>query len=71
MTRSLSANFRRVRDEIEQYGQEGRDVALTELDNLTLRVPLIKQIATRNFDDVLELLVKGESLSPTLTTLRP
>jgi hypothetical protein len=65
MTRSLSANFRRVRDEIEQYGQEGRDVALTELDNLTLRVPLIKQIATRNFDDVLELLVKGESLSPT------
>jgi hypothetical protein len=69
MTRSLSANFRRVRDEIEQYGQEGRDVALTELDNLTLRVPLIKQIATRNFDDVLELLVKGESLSATSDNL--
>ncbi len=67
MTRSLSANFRRVRDEIEQFGQDGRDPALAELDNLTQRVPIIKQIATRNFDDVYELLVKGDgkSLIPT------
>lgn len=65
MTRSLSANFRRVRDEVEQYGQEGRDAALAELDNLAMRVPLIKQIATRNFDDVHELLVKGQVVSPT------
>lgn len=65
MTRSLSANFRRVRDEIEEYGQDGRDAALAELDNLTQRVPLIKQIATRNFDDVHELLTKGRSATPT------
>ena len=67
MTRSLSANFRRVRDEIEQFGQDGREAALTELDNLTQRVPIIKQIATRNFDDVYELLVRGDgkSLIPT------
>jgi PIN domain len=69
MTRSLSANFRRVRDEIEEYGQEGRDTAITELDNLTQRVPLIKQIATRNFDDVRELLLKGKSLSPSPESL--
>src|SRR5664280_2380345 len=65
MTRSLSANFRRVRDEIVEYGQDGRDAALAELDNLTQRVPLIKQIATRNFDDVHELLIKGRSATPT------
>jgi hypothetical protein len=64
MTRSLSANFRRVRDEIEEYGQDGRDAAIAELDNLTQRVPLIKQIATRNFDDVHDLLIKGQSFSP-------
>lgn len=64
MTRSLSANFRRVRDEIEQYGQEKKDAALAELDNLAQRVPLIKEIATRNFDDVDELLVKGVTIDP-------
>jgi|ERR1035441_3050773 hypothetical protein len=64
MTRSLSANLRRVRDEIEQYGQEKKDAALTELDNLAQRVPLIKEIATRNFDDVHELLVKGTTMDP-------
>lgn len=65
MTRSLSANFRRVRDEIEQYGQDGRDAALGELDNIALRVPLIKQIATRNFDDVRDLLAGGQLMDPT------
>jgi hypothetical protein len=64
MTRSLSANFRRVRDEIEQHGQEKKDAALAELDNLAQRVPLIKEIATRNFDDVDELLVKGVTMNP-------
>jgi hypothetical protein len=66
MTRSTSANFRLVRDEIEKHGQgDGRDAALSELDNLAHTVPLIRQSATRNFDDVHELLVNGRSLSPT------
>lgn len=65
MTRGLSSTFRRVRDEIEQHGQEKKDAALTELDNLTQRVPLINQIATRNFDDVRELLANGRRLLPT------
>lgn len=64
MTRGLSATFRRVREEIEQYGQDKKDAALTELDNLTQRVPLIKQIATRNFEDVHDLLVAGTRLAP-------
>ncbi len=65
MTRGLSATFRRVRDEIEQYGQEKKDAALTELDNLTQRVPLIKQIATRNFEDVHDLLAAAARLGAT------
>jgi len=59
MTRGLSATFRRVRDEVEQYGQDKKDAAVAELGNLTQRVPLIKQIATRNFADVHDLLVAG------------
>jgi PIN domain len=65
MTRSMSANLRRVRDEIEQFGQQDRDAALAELDNMALRVPLIKQIATRNLDDVRDLLAAGHVVTPT------
>jgi hypothetical protein len=71
MTRGLSATFRRVRDEIEQYGQEKKDAALIELDNLTQRVPLIKQIATRNFEDVHDLLAAGAPLSLNASTRPP
>jgi hypothetical protein len=66
MTRSLSSHFRLVRQEIEKHGQgRGRDAALSELDNLAHRVPLINETATRNFDDVHELLVAGKRLAPT------
>ena len=66
MTRSVSAQLRRARDAIEEHGQgDGRQSALTELDNLSHRLPLINQMATRNFDDVRELLAKGRELLPT------
>lgn len=66
MTRSMSTRFRRVRAAIEEHGQgDGRQAALSELDNLTHRVPLINQMATRNFHDVRELLANGRRLSPT------
>ncbi len=49
----MSAHFRRLRAAIDDHGQgEGREAALNELDNLTHRVPLINQMATRNFSDV-------------------
>jgi hypothetical protein len=65
MTRSMSAHFGRVRDAIEQHGQgEGREAALSELDNLTHRVPLINEMAGRNFTDVRELLSGGQRLVP-------
>lgn len=65
MTRSLSAQLGRARDAIEQHGQgDGRQAALNELDNLSHRLPLINQMATRNFEDVRELLAKGRKLSP-------
>jgi hypothetical protein len=66
MTRSVSAQLARARDAIQQHGQgEGRKAALKELDNLTHRLPLINQMATRNFEEVLELVGKGHALSPT------
>lgn len=66
MTRSVSAQLRRARDAIQQHGQSGREAALTELDNLAHRLPLINQMATRNFEDVHELLAQGRELLPTL-----
>lgn len=66
MTRSVSAHLGRARDAIEQHGQgDGRQAALKELDNLSHRLPLINQMATRNFEDVRELLTNGRELSPT------
>lgn len=66
MTRSVSGQLRRARDAIEQHGQgDGRQAALTELDNLAHRLPLINQMATRNFQDVRDLLAKGRELAPT------
>lgn len=66
MTRSVSVQLRRARDAIEQHGQGlGREAALNELDNLSHRLPLINQMATRNFEDVRELLGNGRELAPT------
>jgi hypothetical protein len=66
MTRSVSAQLARARDAIEEHGQGGgRRAALKELDNLSHRLPLINQMATRNFEDVRDLLTKGHGLSPT------
>lgn len=66
MTRSVSGQLRRARDAIEQHGQgDGRQAALTELDNLAHRLPLINQMATRNFKDVRDLLANGRELAPT------
>lgn len=65
MTRGISANFRRVRAEIDAHAQgDGKQAALKELDNLTHRVPLIKQMAARNFTDIRELLTGGHRLEP-------
>ena len=56
VTRSVSAQLGRARGAIEQHGQGyGRHAALKELDNLSHRLPLINQMATRNFDDVRQL----------------
>jgi len=66
VTRSVSAQLGRARGAIEQHGQGyGRHAALKELDNLSHRLPLINQMATRNFDDVRQLLARGRDLAPT------
>jgi hypothetical protein len=66
MTQSMSARRRRVREEIQLHGQgEGRQAALRELDNLERRVPLIRQMAVANFEDIRDLLVACRQLSPT------
>jgi hypothetical protein len=65
LTRSMSETVRLVRKEIVQHGQDDREAALAELDNLTQGIPLLKQSAARNFDEVHEMLVNGRWLTPT------
>lgn len=65
MTRSLSATFRRVREALEEHGRgEDQRTALRQLDDLTHRIPLLNQMATRNFTEILELLHTGHALQP-------
>ncbi len=60
MTRSLSASFSRVRAAIDEYGQgHGRATALDQLDDLMHRVPLMNQMAVKNFGEIRELLNSG------------
>jgi hypothetical protein len=63
--RSVTSTFRQVRDAVHEHGEDvGREEALRQLDDLTHRVPLIIQMATRHFDEILELLQAGRSLEP-------
>jgi hypothetical protein len=66
MTRSFSRELRRVRDLVDEHGQaERRQDALDELADLEHRVPLLNDLAARNFDDVRELLRNGRRLEAT------
>jgi len=66
MTRSVTSTFNRVREAINAHGRGvGRDAAIAQLDDLTHRVPLINQMATRNFDEILELLRGSRRLERT------
>jgi hypothetical protein len=66
MTRSMNATFQKVRAAVNEHGQgAGRDEALKQLDEVTYRLPLVRQMATRHFDEILELLSQGTTIEPT------
>ena len=66
MTRSISSRFREVRKAIEEHGREtNKDKVLSELDNITHQVPIITELATQNFNAILELLHKGKRIQAT------
>ncbi len=66
MTRSVTSTFRRVRAAVNEHGRgEGREETLKHLDDLTHRMPLLNQMAIRQFSEILELLRAGRSLEPT------
>ena len=70
MTRSTAAQLRRARQAIAEHGRgDGRQAALDELDNVVHREPLIKQMATRNFREIVDLLQNGRRLEPSADDL--
>lgn len=61
MTRSVSSKFREVRNAISEHGRgDGKQVAISQLDDITHKGPLINQLATQNFDAILDLLRMNE-----------
>jgi len=65
MARSVTATFHQVRAAVDEHGQgDGREETLKQLDDLTHRVPLINQMAIRQFSEILELLQGGRRLDP-------
>jgi hypothetical protein len=66
MARSVASDFRQVRAAIDLHGRSrGRKAALDLLDDIAHRVPLMNQMATRFFDEILALLRAGRELDIT------
>jgi hypothetical protein len=66
MIRSTSAQLRLARAAVEEHGRgEGRQRVLDELDSVTHREPLIRQMALRNFTEVRDLLEGGRPIEST------
>jgi hypothetical protein len=66
MTRSISSDLRQARFAIDLNGRaRGRKAAIDLLDDVTHRVPLMNQMATRFFDEILDLLRTGRELEVT------
>lgn len=64
MSTNVAERFRLLRRDIVDYGGADSDEALSWIDSLAHQVPMIGAMATRNFEDILELLQKGRSLLP-------
>jgi len=65
MTASVSERFRLIKRDLDEYGGEDQQHALEVLDGLAYQVPLIGAMTTRNFDEIMDLLRKGQILEPT------
>ena len=65
MTASVAERFRLIKRDLDDFGGDGLEHAMQVLDELAHQVPLIGALTTRNFDEILELLVKGEQIEST------
>src|SRR5713226_6970156 len=65
MTSSVADRFKLLKKDLDEYGGEDRHHALDLLDSLAYQTPLIGAMATRNFNDIFELLCKGRQIDPT------
>lgn len=61
MTTSVADRFKHIRQDLDDFG--GTEEELKAIGDLARDVPLIGAMATRNFDDVLELLQRGRTVS--------
>jgi hypothetical protein len=65
MTASVSERFRLIKRDLDDFGGAGVEHAMQVLDELAHQLPLIGAMTTRNFDEILDLLIKGEQITPT------
>lgn len=67
MTVSVAQRFRLIRQDLDDYGGTDSEHALKIIEDLARHAPLIGAMATRNFDDVLELLRTGRAVEASKT----
>ena len=65
MTASVADRFRLLRRDVNDYGGDTYAEALELLSELAREVPLVGEMTTRNFNDILTLLQRGERVEPT------
>lgn len=65
MTASIAQRFKLIKQDLDDYGGTVQEHALKVIEDLGRHVPLIGAMATRNFNEVLELLRAGRVIEPT------
>lgn len=64
MTTTVAQRFKRMRQDLGDYGGADYEAALKVVEGLSHEVTLISAMTTRNFNDVLELIKGGRALTP-------
>lgn len=62
MTSSIASRFRQIRQDLATYGSDDDAHAMEVIEDLGRHLPLVGAMTTRNFREIRELLVAGQTL---------
>jgi len=65
MTSSIATRFKQIRQDLVTYGSDDDAHAMEVIEDLGRHLPLVGAMTTRNFREIRELLVAGQTVEPT------